>query len=295
MNILVLGATGYLGSKVVHFLLEEYQDVKLICTVRKNSNNLYRLEDIKDKIKIVPTSVDAIIALMEYESIDVIINMVTNYGRSNILYDGVIETNIELPLNVLNLSANKGVKQFITIGTGLPDLFNMYSFSKSMLSEFGKFYVEKLKINFIDLKLEMFYGDDEPRDRFIPNTIERMIDGKNVMTTLGTQRRDIVSVNDVLLSIRMVLDKKPTGYLQIPIGSGCAPTIREIVEYIWEKTDRKSFVDYGSIPMRENEPDCIPDLSEIMKLGEWNPVFWKDGLDKMINHIKEEKSRENID
>ena len=203
MNFLVLGGNGYIGSKVVHSLISEGHDV--VCT-RREKSDLSRVGDIKDKVVWIKASVDAIDAAMQYTTFDYVLNMVCNYGRGNVLYDNVIEANIEFPLNVLNRAVECGTKSFLTLGTGLPDEFNMYSFSKKMYGSFGKFYVEKHEINFTILKLEMFYGADEPGDRFLPSVIRKMIDGETVETTLGTQRRDIISADDIIKAIMLVIN-----------------------------------------------------------------------------------------
>ena len=287
MNILILGATGYLGSKITEYLANA-EDCHIVCTARRESLNRCRLENI-NKIKIVPTSTDAIETVLNYEKIDVILNMITNYGRSNMLYDGVIEANVEMPLNILNIAANMGVGKFITIGTGLPDELNMYSFSKNILSEFGKFYSEKNHINFTEIKLEMFYGYDEPLTRFLPGTIDKMLRGETVNTTIGTQHRDIIAVQDVLSAIRIIVnDKSLSGYNVIPVGSGISPSISEIINYIWEETGKKSRINFGAVPMRENEPDCIAYLTKIKEIApEWEPIFWKRGISEMIIKMKE--------
>ena len=81
----------------------------------------------------------------------------------------------------------------------------MYSFSKKMFSEFGRFYAEKHGIIFNSLLLEMFYGADEPKNRFLPSIISKMINGEPVETTLGTQHRDIISSDDIVNAILLVL------------------------------------------------------------------------------------------
>ena len=142
MKALILGANGYLGSKIIHTLLEK--DVSLVCTKREKSN-MSRIEDVlyNSKIKFIPASVDAVETVLQYNTFDWALNFACNYGRSNGLYDSVIESNIEFPLKVLDKAVEHGTKKFLTIGTGLPDDLNMYSFSKKMFSEFGKFYAEK--------------------------------------------------------------------------------------------------------------------------------------------------------
>lgn len=244
------------------------------------------MDDFHESLRWIPASVDAIEATRQYTSIDYVLNMACNYGRSNILYDNILEANIEFPLKVLNTVAEHGIKRFLTIGTGLPDELNMYSFSKKMFGEFGNYYVNKHHIVFNNLLLEMFYGADEPENRFLPSLITNMMMGKAVETTIGTQHRDIIAVEDVVEAILVIIHAELTGYNEIPIGTGVAPTISEIIDYIWEETDRKSIVTKGSIPMREDEPECVADTSFMDRLCDWHPIYWKDGLKKMIERKK---------
>lgn len=285
MNILVLGATGYLGNKLVHRLSAGGHYI--VCTKRADSD-ITRLSDLIDnkRIKMISADIEAIEAALQCERFDWILNMASNYGRADTLYETVIASNIEFPLNVLNAATEKGTSKFLTIGTGLPEQLNMYSFSKKIFNEFGKFYAEKRSIDFYSLQLEMFYGSDEPRDRFLPGLIYSMLVGEEVNTTLGIQKRDIISVSDVLLAIENVMSSKLRGYCEIPVGTGCAPTIAEIVDYIWDETGRKSVVNKGAVPMREQEPDCIADISVLEQIGEWKPLFWKDGLKQMIEEMR---------
>lgn len=284
MNILILGATGYLGSKVTHALVK--QKYNIVCTKRPKSD-LSSIEDLcaDNMIKLIPATVEAIDASLQYSKFDLVINLACNYGRSEVLYDGVIESNVEFPLKVLNKVSEAGVRKFITIGTGLPDDLNMYSFSKKIFSDFGRFYVEKHGIDFYSMKLEMFYGSDEPRDRFIPNLICNMLEGNEINVTLGTQHRDIIFIEDVVDAIIRVIHSQLKGYWEIPVGTGIAPAISELVDYIWEETGKKAKINWGGVKMRDNEPDCIADTSILNRIGEWDPMYWKDGIRKMISDI----------
>lgn len=289
MNILILGANGYLGSKIVHALLEK--DTTLVCTKRDKSN-MTRIRDVlsDDRIKMIPASIDAIESVLQYTNFDWVFNLACNYGRSNVLYDSVIEANIEFPLKVLNKVVERGTRNFLTIGTGLPDNLNMYSFSKKMFDEFGQFYVQKHAINFYNLKLEMFYGSDEPAERFIPNLIHSMLAGTDVNVTLGTQKRDIIAVGDIIHAVMQIFDQnnRMGGYVTLPIGTGIAPAISELVDFIWNETGRKSRVHKGAVPMRKDEPDCIADTHLLCQMIQWEPVFWQDGIRQMIEEIRQE-------
>ena len=284
VNVLVLGGNGYLGSKITRELV--FKGHNVVCTKRTNSK-LFRLADTNDRITWIPATVESVEAIGRYVVFDFVLNMACNYGRSDKIYDNVIEANIEFPLRVLNKVVENNTKNYLTIGTGLPDELNMYSFSKKMLNEFGKFYSVKHNVNFICLTLEMLYGADEPENRFLPSIVRKMLIGENVDTTIGTQHRDLISVNDIINAIMIVINSKLSGYWDIPVGTGVAPSIAEVVDYIWEETGRRSVVNKGTIPMRNNEPDCIADTTILSTLCEWNPTPWKKGIKRMIEDILE--------
>ena len=115
-----------------------------------------------------------------------------------------------------------------------------------------------------------------------------------VDVTLGTQHRDIISVDDIIVAIEAIIGSDLKGYQEISVGTGIAPTISELVDYIWEETGRKSTVNKGAVPMRDNEPDSVGDNTVLESLTEWRPVYWKTGIREMINTMREELN-ENID
>lgn len=284
MRFLILGGNGYLGSKLTRALLDRGHDV--VCTKRPKAD-LSRLAGCEEHITMISASVDAVETEFAYEKFDWILNMVCNYGRGTVLYDNVIESNIVFPLSVLNLSVKYGITNFLTIGTGLPDELNMYSFSKRQFSDFGKFYAEKHGINFINMKLEMFYGSDEPKDRFIPSCIIKMLQNEDINLTMGTQKRDIVSIDDVVGAVLCAIAAGVKGFREIPVGTGEAPTIRDILTYIKKETVSVSNLNFGAIPMRRGEPDCVADTTELFDIGYKCRYDWKQGIKKMIREVKE--------
>lgn len=284
MNILIIGGTGYLGSKITRELVNLGHEV--VCTKRDNSS-IERNKDVLEKINWIPASIEGIKLACQLWEFQCVINLACAYGNKLDQYEDILNANIIFPLQVLNIISNCGIKKFITIDTGLPDNVNMYSFSKKSFGKFGEFFSEHHNMTFICLKLEMFYGADEPISRFIPSLIRKMIDGELVETTIGTQRRDIICVDDVIKAILIVFNSELKGFNSISVGTGIAPTISEIVDYVWEITGRKSKVLKGAIPLRPNEVDCTADNQMLESLGDWNPTYWKDGIRKMILDIEE--------
>ena len=113
-----------------------------------------------------------------------------------------------------------------------------------------------------------------------------MICGDVVNTTYGTQLRDIIAVEDVVNLIMRIIDGELSGFNSINIGTGIAPSISELIDFIWEQTEKKSVVNKGAVPMRLNESDCIADMGQVLEILNYKPVYWKDGISKMIDKIR---------
>lgn len=281
MKFLVLGGNGYLGSKIINELSEKGH--RIVAT-KRGSSDISRVR--AENILWIPARTEAIRTAMLYESFDWILNMVCNYGRSDVLYDDCIAANLQFPLEVLNLAAEFGVHNYLTIGTGLPDRFNMYTMSKRMLAEFCEFYANKHNINCTSMKLEMFYGADEPRDRFIPSLIVKCKNNEVLKVTVGTQHRDIIAIEDVVNAILLVIGTELHGYHEISVGTGEAPSIREIIEFIHSVTHSSAEIYFGAVPMRPGEPDCKADITKLTDMGFSCKYSWKAGLEKMIREME---------
>ncbi len=257
MNILLLGATGYLGGNIVQYLSDRGHNV--ICVVRRTSD-LSRLDKLN--CKIVSNEPGQIEITFKQNYIDWVINGVTTYKPNDTLYGDMFESNIVFPLSVLNLAIKYGCKNFMTMGTGVPDDFNIYSFTKAKFSDFGRYLSEKDGINFADLRLEMFYGgNNEPDKKFLRSCALKLHTGIGLDLTEGTQKRDIIRVEDVLRIIDLIISKSYVhGYKTLPVGSGQSHSIREIILYMSEKLNSTSVINFGVIESRAGEPDTVADV-----------------------------------
>ncbi len=212
--------------------------------------------------------------------IDVFVNLSCKYVNNSWGESGIIESNLCAPLRVLSRCLEIGVEKVITVGTGLPDNFNEYTQTKKQFSDYGRWLTEKhTKLSFYNIKLETYYGPDEPSGRFIPNVIEKLKMDESVELTEGTQKRDIIHIDDVLRNLKsMIFHANEEGYHDVPLGTGNAPTIREITAYLKKVCSSRSDLMYGSVPMRPGEPDSVADVELMKRYGIKTEIHWKDGL-----------------
>lgn len=259
MSILLLGGTGYLGSNITKCLSNKGYHV--FCVVRRTSDISY-LKKIRN-VHLISNDPGQIQLTLEQEKIDWVINSVTTYRPNEYLYGDMLESNVIFPLSVLNLAIKNKVKNYMTIGTGLPENFNVYSFTKAKFSDFGRFLSIKDGINFADLRLEMFYGgENEPDSRFMKACRLKMQNNETVDLTEGTQLRDLVRVEDILRIIcKLIKSKYVKGYKVLPIGCGEQHSIREIMEFMKDSLKSESILNFGAVPYRDREPNTVADIS----------------------------------
>lgn len=279
MNLLVLGGNGYLGSKICNFFSNSN---KIYCTIRKGE--LPNLLCINKNVIVIDSDISKVKEIIKQENIDVLINTVCCYERSKEDFTNVIEANMKYPLDVITYAIEKNIGKILTIDTSLPENVNLYSLSKKVVSKIGNYYCSYYNnVTFYNILLENFYGEDEPKNRFLHQTIDKLKNNTDIELTSGTQKRDFIYITDVLNAISILIyNKDEKGYYDVPIGTGEGPSIREVVEYLKEITKSKSTLLFGAKPSRANEPSCIADMTYLNNHGFKLEYTYKKGLKKLV-------------
>ncbi|MCA9073285.1 MAG: NAD(P)-dependent oxidoreductase, partial [Planctomycetaceae bacterium] len=267
------GITGFLGSQLAHQLVAQ-GDVAVIGLQRKTSNP-YRLQSIRSRIDLVTLENENLKYCFTDKGCDIIVNCLANYGQ-NTNESEINEANLHLPERLLRLAVESNVPLFLNAGTSLPADVNAYSFSKNQFSQ--KLKDSAGSIIAIDAKLEHFFGAGENPTRFISFLIEKFFQpAPTLELTKGEQRRDFLHVDDVvgaLCHLMQNLQRWEGGYHAIPLGSGTAYRLRDVVEMVRQLTgNRETAIHYGAIPYREREVmDSKADIRLLQALG-WQPKW----------------------
>ena len=289
MKIMILGATGYLGFNIVKRLLSE-SNISLTIAVRdfEKLRSFFTNQQLQS-INVISCDLSLIEYVLRENRFDYVINTVCTYKPDEkSLYADMFASNLSFPLSVLNLGIKHNVKKFLTIGTTLSSEVNVYSFSKNKFAEFGKYLSEHGQIDFIELKLEMFYGGEhETSERFIKNCMLKLKKNEPLKLTYGTQIRDMIRVEDVIEVIVKILKETDwKGYHQFSLGYGEAHTIRETVEYMKSVMHSCSELHFGALPMRRGEQDSVADISWLKDIDYHFKYSWSTGLNKDMEDEK---------
>ncbi|HAR8896903.1 TPA: CDP-paratose synthase [Salmonella enterica] len=277
MKILIMGAFGFLGSRLTSY----FESRHTVIGLARKRNNEATINNI-----IYTTENNWIEKLVEFEP-NIIINTIACYGRHNEPATALIESNILMPIRVLeSISSLDAV--FINCGTSLPPNTSLYAYTKQKANELAAAIIDKVCGKYIELKLEHFYGAFDGDDKFTSMVIRRCLSNQPVKLTSGLQQRDFLYIKDLLTAFDCIINNVNNfpKFHSIEVGSGKAISIREYVETVKNITKSNSIIEFGVVKERANELmySCA-DIAELEKIG-WKREF--SLVDALTEIIEEE-------
>jgi nucleoside-diphosphate-sugar epimerase len=303
MNILITGATGFIGSHLVERLLAEKKH-KLILIKRKTSD-IWRIKDFINKCLVYDyTELQDLEKIFTENKVDLIIHLATKYVK----YENdvneineIINTNINFPSTLLYYADKYEVRYFINTGTCFEYQlvnkkinenenkrpFNFYASTKLAFEEILRYYSLNKNIKAITLKLFYPYGEKDNNNKLIPFLIRSIIQNKEINLTKGEQKLDYTYIEDIVDAYLKSIDyiKKIKNYEIFNIGNSKAIAIKEIINYLFKLSRKKIKVSLGKIPYNLNEIMFLEaDNKKAKKFLGWKPQnSTYDGLKKTYN------------
>lgn len=290
MKLLVTGATGFLGSKLVKQFLADGHDIVIL---KRSFSNIYRIKEVIDHIQSYDIDQCGLEQpFRDNDRFDAVIHTATSYGRKEESVQEVFKSNTEFPLQLLEIATFFNTNTFFNTDTILYKNLNNYALSKSQFVEWGKMFASWEKIRFINIKLEHMYGPKDNETKFATFVIRSCLANvPDMRLTLGEQKRDFIYIDDVVSAYQVLLDKtgKLLDYFQeYELGTGDPISIKMFVETVHAITQSQTRLNFGVLPYRENEimKSCA-DIEKMRELG-WKPVIQlSDGINKIIQEEKQ--------
>lgn len=282
MKLFISGASGYLGSRLVEFFYEQY-DVYLLI---RASSNKKRIELWSDRYIYVDNEYELECAFETHKP-DYVINTAALYGRNEESVTEMVSANVRFPTKLIELAVKYQCKAFVHTGTSLPEDISLYSYTKHAFSKVVSF-LEIKDTRFVNVQLEHFYGPKDDNKKFITYVIEKCIKGEDLDLTMGCQERDFIHINDVLSAYETILEniEKMSSRSTLELGSGEVVKISDIVRSIHRISRSRSKLNFGAIPMRDNEIHYSCANIEVLKSLGWTVNYsLEKGISEAIGDI----------
>lgn len=289
--ILLTGATGFLGSRLLCALLKNGNKVVI---VKRSFSNTSKIEEHlkNENLHIFDIDCSDPRILFEKYSVKTIIHAATEYGRGETPVFKILEANLILPIRLAELGIDHGVKCFINTDSffnksnnSYSNLLN-YSLSKKSLLVWLNQLSKKLKI--INVVLEHIYGPGDDSLKFVESVIQKIAIEKlpKISLTHGHQKRDFVYVDDVVNAYVKLIeyaDNHDFVFKTFEVGTGESFQIRNLVEIIKKISKSPTELCFGDIEYRSDEiMDSKADVSQLNELN-WTPTTsLQDGLEKIL-------------
>lgn len=268
-TLLITGATGYLGSHLVHALLAAGHRVAIL---KRAASDLSLLDDCMPRLTVFNIENGLDLPFKSLGHINAVIHTATCYGRNGEKTSEIFATNTFFPLQLLETAAFFNTERFFNTDTTLYKYLNAYSLSKHHLVEWGKSFADTGKINFVNIKLEHMYGAGDDSSKFATHVISACLKNIDALKlTLGEQERDFIHIDDVVSAYLCLLenaDKIGQKFSEFAVGSGQAVTIRDFVNTVHRLAASQTRLDFGAYPYREHESmHSEANLSGLLELG----------------------------
>ena len=271
-SILLTGGTGFLGSALLRKLIADFD----VAVLKRSTSRTDRVADLlhHDRIRWINLDEADLPGLFASQRFDVILHCATNYGRGKRSILDTASANLMLPLTLLQLGIEHGVKTFINTDTVIDKRVNEYSLSKKQFLEWLQNAAGRIQC--VNVALEHFYGPFDDESKFTTMIFHKLMRGEpSIDLTPGDQKRHFIYIEDVVRAFRCILgnlDNLPSGFSSFEVSTEQSISIREFVLLAKSIAGNTSTqLNFGAIPYRANElMDSRTDISALKALG-WHP------------------------
>jgi len=294
VRILVVGASGHLGSYVVEQLLKS--DIDVITLVRPQSDP-WRLTGVLDRVTVLRGDLNDLANTagdIAAVCADTIIHLgwqgVTASERNN---PEQITRNVSNTLALFELARVAGCRNWIGVGSqaeygpyngvlteGLP-LCPVTAYGTAKMAI--ELLTEKLcgisGMRWVWFRLLAIYGPKDDERHLIPSVTNALLRGEKPSLTLGEQQWDYLYVTDAARAlVQMALYPEVCGIFNL--ASGEAYSVREIVERTRDLIDPALPLGFGEKPYPPDQPMHLQaSVDRLRKATGWQPqVSLQDGL-----------------
>lgn len=295
MKIFISGGTGFVGSRVLNYLLKCSHSFDILAVSRNCPN--------QNKRGITWVNLD----LMNFAEVE---DLIVKYKPDLCLHlawfaePGEYLTSNEnldmlhASLNLIRIAGASGCQRFVAAGTCAEYSFkskplseddsanpsSLYGAAKLALFNLGKIISAKYGMEFVWGRIFYLYGPGEDLRRVIPTVVNSLLISKCVSATEGLQIRDFMHVDDVANAFFHLCVCRKTGVFNV--SSGKPISMNSLLKNVGEILGKTELINFGERRPNEFDPPYVVGLNHrLVSLG-WKPMFSLDeGLRDTIKWI----------
>ena len=263
-HVLVTGATGFIGVRLVQRLVEVGAQVWAGVYPGESPERVASLAPEVERVPFDVQDAEGVRRVVLEAAPDVVFHLaavgVSDTGIEPVL---ALAVNAGGAINLLEALRRRAVQRVVLVGTcyeygarqaveGL-DPFNAYAASKVAAWAFGRMYWRVHGLPIVTVRPFQVYGPGQPEHMLIPSAIVAALAGQDLMATAGEQARDFIYVDDVVEGMLAAALAPGIEGESLDLGSGVARPVREVLDRVWELTGARGRILYGALPYRPGE------------------------------------------
>lgn len=274
-NIIVSGATGYIGSEFVKLLVS--RGINVIALGRKKYEVIsnYRKQSLKGAIYLTIDMENINNLPLEIKSRNISIGNECIFF--NLAWGGIEKlSDLDIKAQLMNVIWNEkalktaheiGCSKFIQVGT-MEEAFtykyleldynNNSEYNRHVIYSVAKIAAKKtLDIKSSLLGIDYNYilhshvmGPDDDKDSFLQVTLQKLIKGDDLIFSTGEQIFDVISKEDCVEGYYLIC-KKGKNKSEYWVGSGEPRRLREYVEIMYQLFPSNKMLEFGKFPYND--------------------------------------------
>ncbi len=263
MNILVTGATGFVGKWLVDELLDQEDNITVI--VR---NKAKLAEEWKHSLHIIETPLEQVFKLEQNDfpdgKIDILFHMAWGGVSGQKRMDSRIQVqNVQYTVEILELAKRLHCRRFVNAGSIMeyealqyvsaknarPGMGKMYGAAKAAANFVAKSMAINEGMEYINLIISNIYGAGEHSERFLNTTLRKMLNHERIPLTYGVQLYDFIYGTDAAKAMVLV-GKKGEKNSEYYIGNKMQYPLKQFVIRMKEIVGSSSELMFGKVPFQ---------------------------------------------
>ena len=294
-TVIVTGCNGFIGSKLVGFLLEK--NLRVI-GLDLNTSKIVNDNFYFYKLDLASNLIDLLVGYNADTLYHLSWNGVSTADKNN---PDKQFFNIGLTYNILVLANNLGVKKIVIPGSMSEFSKNytavtgnerdtpsdLYAATKVAIRKIAYQFAEKNNVDLNWALITSVYGPGRNDNNLITSCIKNILSGKKVETTKLEQRWDYIYIDDLIKALYYIgeFGHKNSIY---PVGSGEVHELGYYVDVIMKKMNCSDYSGIGIIPYKNEYIDnSIPNIELLQRDTSFvADNKFSDAIDVVINYFE---------